>query len=114
MQIFKPLMSPLLSPDTVSKHPIRHLHERVQQDGKLLRFICSVSNPRTQSISPMEEAELKRTNGEVPADITEEQAAKDAALVKSLTVLQTKTLTVLTAAIVPVLLTAVLPQHQQV
>lgn len=78
LQIFKPLMSPLLSPDTVSKHPIRHLHERVQQDGKLLRFICSVSNPRAISVSPMEEAELKRKNGDIPADITEEQAAKDA------------------------------------
>lgn len=33
----------------------------------------------------MEEAEMKRTNGEVSADITEEQAAKDAAQVKLLT-----------------------------
>lgn len=78
VQIFKPLMSPLLSPETVSKHPIRHLHERVQQDSKLLRFICSVSNPRAIGMSPMEEAELKRRNGEIPADISPAQAAKDA------------------------------------
>lgn len=67
-------MSPLLSPETVSKHPIRALHERVQQDCKLLRFICSVSNPRAESISPMEEAEMKRSNGE----ITPEQALQEA------------------------------------
>lgn len=78
MQVFQPLMSPLLSPTTVPKHPIRHLHERAQQDGKLLKFVCSVSNPRTESLSPMEEAEQKRQNGEVAADITPEQAAKDA------------------------------------
>lgn len=78
VQVFQPLMSPLLSPTTVPKHPIRHLHERAQQDGKLLKFVCSVSNPRTESLSPMEEAEQKRQNGEVAADITPEQAAKDA------------------------------------
>ena len=71
-------MCPLLSPTTVPKHPIRHLHERAQQDGKLLKFVCSVSNPRTESLSPMEEAEQKRQNGEVATDITPEQAAKDA------------------------------------
>ena len=76
--MFQPLMSPLLSPTTVPKHPIRHLHERAQQDGKLLKFVCSVSNPRTDSLSPMEEAEQKRQNGEVATDITPEQAAKDA------------------------------------
>ena len=71
-------MSPLLSPTTVPKHPIRHLHERAQQDGKLLKFVCSVSNPRTESLSPMEEAEQKRHNGEVATDMTPEQAAKEA------------------------------------
>ena len=71
-------MSPLLSPTTVPKHPIRHLHERAQQDGKLLKLVCSVSNPRNDSLSPMEEAEQKRQNGEVATDITPEQAAKDA------------------------------------
>ena len=68
-----PLMSPLLSPSTVPKHPICHLHERAQQDGKLLKFVCSVSNPRSEGVSPMEEAEQKRKNG-----ITPEQAAEDA------------------------------------
>lgn len=82
MQIFQPLMSPLLSPSTVPKHPIRHLHERAQQDGKLLKFVCSVSNPRTEGLSPMEEAERKRRNGEIPADITSEQAAADAQQVR--------------------------------
>ncbi len=76
-------MSPLLSPTTVPKHPIRHLHERAQQDGKLLKFVCSVSNPRTEGISPMEEAEQKRKNGEIPTNITPEQAAKDAAQVSN-------------------------------
>lgn len=75
-------MSPLLSPSTVPKHPIRHLHERAQQDGKLLKFVCSVSNPRTEGLSPMEEAERKRRNGEIPADITPEQAAADAQQVR--------------------------------
>ncbi|KAL0046074.1 hypothetical protein WJX82_001682 [Trebouxia sp. C0006] len=77
-QIFQPLMSPLLSPSTVPKHPIRHLHERAQQDGKLLKFVCSVSNPRSEGVSPMEEAEQKRKNGQIPAGITPEQAAEDA------------------------------------
>ncbi|DBA77940.1 TPA: Dicer-like protein 1 [Trebouxia sp. C0005] len=77
-EIFQPLMSPLLSPSTVPKHPIRHLHERAQQDGKLLKFVCSVSNPRSEGLSPMEEAEQKRKNGQVPAGITPEQAAEDA------------------------------------
>ena len=70
----------------VPKHPIRHLHERAQQDGKLLKFVCSVSNPRTESPSPMDEAEQKRRNGEVPAGITPEQAAKDAEQVHKLLV----------------------------
>jgi len=78
VQIFQPLMSPLLSPSTVPKHPIRHLHERAQQDGKLLKFVCSISNPRTEGVSPMEEAEQKRKNGQIPAGITPEQAAGDA------------------------------------
>ncbi len=73
-----PLMSPLLSPSTVPKHPICHLHERAQQDGKLLKFVCSVSNPRSEGVSPMEEAEQKRKNGQIPAGITPEQAAEDA------------------------------------
>ncbi len=60
------------------KHPIRHLHERAQQDGKLLKFVCSISNPRTEGVSPMEEAEQKRKNGQIPAGITPEQAAEDA------------------------------------
>ncbi len=78
VQIFQPLMSPLLSPSTVPKHPIRHLHERAQQDGKLLKFVCSVSNPRSEGVSRMEEAEQKRKNGQIPAGITPEQAAEDA------------------------------------
>ncbi len=78
VQIFQPLMPPLLSPSTVPKHPIRHLHERAQQDGKLLKFVCSVSNPRSEGVSPMEEAEQKRKNGQIPAGITPEQAAEDA------------------------------------
>lgn len=77
-------MSPLLSPTTVPKHPIRHLHERAQQDGKLLKFVCSVSNPRADNVSPMEEAEQKRRDGELAAGITPEQAAKDAEQVSSL------------------------------
>ena len=84
VQVFQPLMSPLLSPTTVPKHPIRHLHERAQQDGKLLKFVCSVSNPRAEGLSPMEEADQKRKNGEVLADITPEQAAKDAEQVNAL------------------------------
>ena len=60
------------------KPPIRHLHERAQQGGKLLKFVCSVSNPRTEGVSPMEEAEQKRRNRRIPAGITPEQAAEDA------------------------------------
>ncbi len=60
------------------KHPIRHLHERAQQDGKLLKFVGSISDPRTEVVSPMEEAEQKRKNGQIPAGITPEQAAEDA------------------------------------
>ena len=36
------------------------------------------SSPKTDSLSPMEEAEQKRQNGEVATDITPQQAAKDA------------------------------------
>ena len=78
LQVFRPLMEPLLCPATVPKHPIRHLHERAQQDGKLLRFVCSVSNPRAEGMSPMEEAEEKKRRGEVPEGLTVEQAAADA------------------------------------
>ncbi len=67
-----------LSPSSVPKHPIRHLHERAQQDGKLLKFVGSISDPRTEVVSPMEEAEQKRKNGQIPAGITPEQAAEDA------------------------------------
>ncbi len=38
LQIFKPLMLPLLSTDTVSKHPVRALHDQMQQECRLLRL----------------------------------------------------------------------------
>ena len=54
LQIFKPLMSPLLSPDTVSKHPKCHLHESLQITTLQCNVVYTSADFQASDVAPVQ------------------------------------------------------------